>query len=157
MTSEQDRAWELMSKIDFCMLVTSPSDGLRSRPMSSIVKQEEGHVYFLTDARTAKDDEIAINNNILLAYGNGGSQFVSTSATARLSDDRMLIKRLWNPGAQAFWPSGPEDPNIVAIVATPTSAEFWDGPSGVVSSIKIAFALITGTTPDLGANSKVKL
>jgi general stress protein 26 len=147
----------MMRKIDYCMLVTNAGGRMRSRPMSSIVKQDEGYVYFLSDARTAKDDEIARDSQILLAYSNGSSQFVSAEATAQLSKDRALIKRLWNPGAQAFWPSGPDDHNIVAIIARPANAEFWDGPGSVVSSVKFAYALITGTAPDMGENSKVTL
>lgn len=155
MTTDQDRAWKLMSEIDFCMLVTNGSTGLRSRPMSSLVKQDEGYIYFLADQRAAKDDEISDNRTILLAYSNGTSQFVSASATANMSRDRDLVKRLWNPGAQAFWPTGPDDPNIVVIVARPSQAEFWEGPGSVVSSVRFAYALLTGTSPDMGKNSKV--
>ena len=157
MTDTRTRVWQMMAELDFCMLVTNSLAGLRGRPMSSIVKPEEGKIYFLSDQRTAKDDEIAARPEVLLAYGNGASQFVSTRAHAVLSSDRALIKRLWNPGAQAFWPEGPDGANVIAIVATPASAEYWDGNGGVLGSVKMAFALLTGTTPDLGDNSKVSL
>lgn len=157
MPADQDQAWAMMSEIDFCMFVTTSATKIRSRPMSSIVKKDEGCIYFLTDARAAKDDEIANNPNILLAYSDGASQFVSVEAKAELSSDRALIKRLWNPGAQAFWPSGPDDINIIAIVARPSFAEFWDGPGNVVSTVKFVYALVSGTKPDMGQNSKVNL
>lgn len=82
MSDTRTRAWQMMAKLDFCMLVTSAPGGLRSRPMSSIVKSEEGKIYFLSDERASKDDEIASHPDILLNYGNGSSQFVSTRANA---------------------------------------------------------------------------
>jgi general stress protein 26 len=153
--SQQTRAWQLMKKLDFCMLVTHASGGLHARPMSSIVKPDVGKIYFLSDVRSAKDEEIASNPDVLLAYGNGSSQFVSTSAQASISNDRGLIRELWNPGAQAFWPNGPEDPNVIAIVATPVRAEYWEGSA--LSSVKFVFAMLTGTKPDMGENAKVRL
>lgn len=157
MENERARAWALMKDLDFCMLVTQPAAGMRARPMSSIVKQDEGRIYFLTDATAAKDEEIVANRNILLAYGDGKAKFVSTRATAMISNDRALVRRLWNPGAQAFWPQGPEDPMIVTIVATPSDAQYWDGPGAVLRAVRFAAALATGRSADMGEEAKVKL
>ncbi len=157
MASSLDQVWKMMEKLDFCMFVTQAPSGLRSRPMSSVVKKDEGRIYFLTEASSAKDDEIAASPNVLLCYGDGASQFVSTAGTAAVSNDRALIEQLWNPGAQAFWPNGPKDPNVIAIVVRPASAEYWDGHGTVVSSVKFAVALLTGTSPDMGSNHKVAL
>jgi general stress protein 26 len=156
-SEDQTRVWDLMNDLDYCMLVTQTTNGLRSRPMSSIVKHDEGKIYFLSDTNGAKDDEIAQNPQILLAYANGSNKFVSTTATATISSDRELIKRLWNPGAQAFWPEGPDASNIVVIVAQPTGAEYWDGSNALVSTVKFAMAIVTGTKPAMGDSEKVIL
>lgn len=157
MSDDQARAWQMMAELDFCMLVTKPANGLRGRPMSSIVKEDEGKIYFLSDVHGAKDEEIAKDPHILLCYGDGKSKFVSTAAAATLKTDRALVERLWNPGAQAFWPKGPSDANVVVIEAIPTQAEYWDGAGTIVSSVKFAFAVLTGTTPTMGDNAKVGL
>jgi general stress protein 26 len=157
MNDHQKRAWQMMSDLDFCMFVTHPGSELRGRPMSSIVKQDEGRIYFLSDTRSATDEEISRNSQVLLCYGGGQGPYISTSVSVTISSDRALIKRLWNPGAQAFWPDGSDDPNVIAIVATPTGAEYWDGSGGVINSVKFAFALLTGSTPDMGVNAKVVL
>jgi len=157
MKDDQTRAWDLMSAIDYCMLVTQAGDGLHARPMSSIVKPDEGKIYFLSDASSTKDEEIANNPDILLAYSNGSSKFVSAMASASASHDRALIDRLWNPGAQAFWPKGPSDPSVIAIIAVPTHAQFWDGSNAAVSTVRFAIALMTGTKPDPGETAKVVL
>jgi general stress protein 26 len=62
-----DRIWELMKKIGFAMLVTRDGDKLRARPMSAYLERENNAIYFLTDARHHKDEEIAANPSINLS------------------------------------------------------------------------------------------
>ncbi len=156
MTDKTERAWELMRKLDYCMLVSDGPSGLRSRPMSSIVKPEEGAVFFLSNATADQVAEIEANPQVLLAYGDGKT-FVSAIGEAGLSRDRSLIARLWNSGAQAFWPEGPERSDVVVISVAPSAAEYWEGDNALVSVAKMATAIATRSTPDLGDNAKVRL
>ena len=71
---DQDRVWELMKKIGFAMLVTHDGDKLRARPMSAFLERENNTIYFLTDARRHKDEEIARNPGINLSCDDGGRQ-----------------------------------------------------------------------------------
>jgi general stress protein 26 len=157
MDDKTTHVWDMMKAIDYCMLVTSSGDGIRSRPMSSIVRQDEDAIYFITEAESEKVSDVQNHDEVLLNYSNGSSQFVSAMATARISRDRALIKRLWNVGAQAFWPEGPDTAKVVIITASPHAAEYWDSPSGVISAAKMAIALVRRTTPDLGENQKVRM
>lgn len=157
MTHDQDRAWSLMAKVDFCMLVTRTGAGMRGRPMSSVVKPEEGRIYFLAHVSAIKDDEIAADPNILLAYGDGKSTFVSARCTAIVRADRELVRRLWSTGAQAFWPQGPEDPDLIVIEATPRDAEMWESPNALARAVNFAVALATGTEARMGTDTKVAL
>lgn len=156
MTDGTAKVWDLIDKIDFCMLVTTGRSGaLRGRPMSSIGKRDENRIYFLTHADAgAKDDEVAASPAVHLGYSNGRAH-LSVSGDAALLTDRALIERLWNPGAQAFWPEGPSTPGLTVIAVTPNAAEYWDGPNALVALVKFASALATGNTPDFGDNKKV--
>ncbi|RBO86827.1 pyridoxamine 5'-phosphate oxidase family protein, partial [Pseudochrobactrum asaccharolyticum] len=51
----------------------------------------------------------------------------------------------------AFWDSA-DDPNIRLIVVSPNRAEFWDGPNSLTAAVKMMFASVTGSKPDLGDN-----
>lgn len=155
--SHENRVWEMMREIDFCMFTTKSGQGLRARPMSSIVKPEEGRIYLLSDRNGGKDEELENNPQVCLCYSNGGSKFVSLSGHATITSDRALIESLWNPGAQAFWPEGPHDPNVYAISITPVNAEYWDGNAGLIAAAKMIWSIATGTKPDLGDNQKVNL
>ena len=152
-----DRAWELMKKIGFAMLVTRDGDKLRARPMSAYLERDNNAIYFLTDARRHKDDEIARNPNVNLSFADAGSQkYVSVSGTAAVSNDRAKIKQLFSTPAKAWWDSA-DDPNIRVLKISPEDAEFWDSPGTVISYVKMAAAAVTGTRPNIGENRKVAI
>ena len=78
-----ERAWELMKKIGFAMLVTHDGDKLRARPMSAFLERDNNAIYFLTDARRHKDEEIARNPGVNLSFADAGDQkYVSVTGTA---------------------------------------------------------------------------
>lgn len=154
---DQDRAWDLMKKIGFAMLVTRDGNKLRARPMSAYLARDENMIYFLTGARHHKDEEIARNPQVNLSFADAGSQtYVSLTGTAAVSNDRNKIRDLFTTTAKAWWDSA-EDPNIRLLKITPDDAEFWDSPGTVVSYVKMAAAAVTGTRPDIGDNRKVSM
>ncbi len=154
---DTDRAWDLMKKIGFAMLVTRDGDKLRARPMSAYLERDENAIYFLTDARRHKDEEIARNPGINLSFANASDQkYVSVTGTAVVSNDRAKIKELFSTPAKAWWSSA-DDPDIRILKITPDDAEFWDSPGSVISYVKLAAAAMTGSRPDLGDNRKVAL
>jgi general stress protein 26 len=152
-----ERVWELMKKIGFAMLVTRDGDKLRGRPMSAYLQREDNAIYFLTDARHHKDEEIARNPQTNLSFADAGSQkYVSVSGTAIISNDRAKIQQVFSTPAKAWWDSA-EDPNIRVLKITPEDAEFWDSPGTLTSYVKMTAAAITGARPDLGDHHKVAL
>lgn len=152
-----DRAWELMEKIGFAMLVTRDGDKLRSRPMSAYIERENNAIFFLTDARRHKDEEIARHPGINLAFADSSAQkYVSVTGNAAVSNDRAKIKELFTTPAKAWWDSA-EDPNIRVLKFTPDDAEFWDSPGTVISYVKMAAAAVSGTRPEIGENRKVSM
>ena len=152
-----DRAWELMKKIGFAMLVTQDGGKLRARPMAAYVEREANTIYFLTDARRHKDEEIARNPSINLSFADAGNQkYVSVSGTASVSNDRAKIKQLFSTPAKAWWDSA-DDPNIRVLKIAPEDAEFWDTPGSVISYVKMATAAMTGSRPEIGNNRKVSM
>lgn len=142
-----ERAWELMKKIGFAMLVAHDGDKLRARPMSAYIERDNNAVYFLTDARRHKDEEIARNPGVNLSFADAGSQkYVSVTGN----------KQLFSTPAKAWWDSA-DDPNIRVLKITPDDAEFWDSPGSVISYVKMAAAAVTGTRPEIGDNRKVAM
>jgi general stress protein 26 len=154
---DTDRVWDLMKKIGFAMLVTRDGDKLRARPMRAFLDRDNNAIYFLTDARRHKDEEITRNPAVNLSFANASDQkYVSVTGTAAVSNDRAKIKQLFSTPAKAWWDSA-EDPNIRVLKVMPDDAEFWDSPGSVISYVKMAAAAVTGTRPDLGDNRKVAM
>jgi general stress protein 26 len=152
-----DRAWNLMDKIGFAMLVTRDGGNLRARPMRAFVAREDNAISMLTDARRHKDEEIARDPGINLSFADAGDQkYVSVTGTAAVSNDRAKIKELFSTPAKAWWDSA-DDPNIRVLKVSPHDAEFWDTPGSVISYVKMAAAAMTGTRPDIGTNRKVAI
>ena len=152
-----DRAWELMTRIGYAMLVTRDGDRLRGRPMTAYVEREENAIYFLTDARQHKAEEIARSPAVNLSFADTGVQrYVSIAGRAVVTDDRDKIRELFSAPALAWWKSA-DDPDIRLLKVTPEEAEFWDSPGKLVAYAKMAAAVVTGTHPQIGGNRKVAM
>jgi general stress protein 26 len=157
MADDTDRVWTLMEKISICMLSTRDGEQIRSRPMGAYVRRQDNAVYFLTDVRRHKDDEIQKFPSVCLAFADAsGQKYVSMTGRAAVSNDRGKIRELFSTPAKAWWDSA-DDPNIRVLKVTPNDAEYWDSPGTVVSYIKMAAAAATGTRPEIGDNRKVAM
>lgn len=155
--NDLDRVWELMEKISICMLANWNGRELHARPMGAYLRHEENAIYFLTDTRHHKDDEIAQYPKVCLSFADtSGQKYVSLSGDVAITNDRSKITELWSTPAKAWWDS-PDDPNIRVLKVTPQDAEYWDSPGTVVSYVKMAAAAMTNTRPDLGENRKVAM
>lgn len=155
MAADIDRVWDLMKKISICMLATWDGRELHARPMGAYVRREEDAIYFLSDVRRHKDDEIKQYSKVCLAFADtSGQNYASLAGHAEVSSDRAKIRELWGTPAKAWWDS-PDDPNIRVLKVTPAEAEYWDAPGKTLAYIKMATAAMTGHRPDMGENRKV--
>jgi general stress protein 26 len=154
--SHLDRVWEVVGKVGVCMMTTHFADGLRARPLEARADRDENVIWFLSDRRGAKDDEIEAYPSICLTFIDPKEKvYLSISGTASAARDPERAKNLWNKEQQAWWPKGPSDPNVLVIAFRPQRAEIWDGPaSSAIASYEFAKARATGTRPNLGENRK---
>ena len=99
-----ERVWDLMEKISICMLTTWDGNNLHSRPMDAHSRPADNAVYFLTDVRHHKDEEIERYPKLVLAFAdNSGHNYASVSGAAAVLNDRASSR---NCGSQATRPSG---------------------------------------------------
>jgi general stress protein 26 len=155
--TDTDRVWSLMDKIGFCMLSTHDGEDIRSRPMAAHVERDANAIYFLTDANSHKDEEVARDSAVGLAFADPDDQkYVSLTGRAEVSNDRAKIKDLWSTAAKAWWKSA-DDPSIRVLKVTPKDAQYWDSPGTVVSYIKMAAAAVSDARPDIGRKAKVQM
>jgi general stress protein 26 len=159
MTRDVERVWEIMEEISICMVTTHAGGTLRARPMHAIPDRDEGCVWFITDNRGAKDDEIASAPDLCLTFADiADNTYLSVSGRAEMVQSRPKAEELWTAEAQAWWPNGPGDPSIRVLRVVPEAGEYWDtrGSSFTVA-LKLTAARMTGRPPDLGEDRKVRL
>ena len=154
-----DRVWEIMEDIAVCMVTTHAGGRMRSRPMHAIPDQNAGCLWFITDQRGAKEDEIRAAPDVCLAFADTGSNtYLSMTGRAEMLRDVAKAEELWGTEAQAWWPNGPADPDVRVLRVIPDWAEYWDTRGNSITvALKLAAARLSGSPPDLGDNSKVRL
>jgi general stress protein 26 len=155
--SEVSRVWNLMKEIELCMMVTSAGKRLRARPMAAQLRENDNEIWFLTDRRGGKDNEVDKDSQVCLAFSDGSKKFVSCSGSITVSNNRDDIEAAWGPWAKAYWPDGPDDPNVLALCFVPEHAEIWEGHGAAAATIKMISAVATGSRPDMGDNTKVRM
>lgn len=151
-----DRVWEMIASIDIAMLVTRWSQGLRGRPMSTIPTPEKGLIYILTEMNSPAAKDIGDNDAVFLSY-QGRGDHVALQGKARVNPDKGLVKDLWNPGAELYWPNGPEAHDVVVLEIDPGHADVWDGPGLIGGIASIVSAAVQRRPPDMGERGEVDL
>lgn len=138
---------KLLKDIRIAMLTTVDDDGsLHSRPMATQEMDPDGILWFFTEAHSGKVHELDRDRHVNVSYSKPDDQvYVSVSGTARVVRDTAKAKQLWNPMLKAWFPNGPEDPDVALLRVDVAKAEYWDSPSSaVVHLIGFAKAIATG-------------
>lgn len=163
-TGDQDtkaKVHELIKDVNFAMLVTrGPDDRMHARPMSTSKAEFDGTLWFFADIRSGKIRDLEADPKVLVTYADeSDNAYVSITGRGSAVQDRAKIKELWSAGAKAWFPNGPEDPNVALIRVDVEDAEYWDSPSGtLVTLYGYAKSLATGKPPtEVAENKSVKL
>jgi general stress protein 26 len=158
-TQFQQRIWTALTDHKICMVSILVGGRIRTRPMSGYVDRENHRILFVTHSHTGPAEEIDPSQTVSIALSDEDHNFYATiECEAAKLDDRDLLKRIWSPLVGAWFPNGPDDPDVTLLAFSPISAEIWDGPSsGVVIAFKLATAKILGRTPDLGVNTTIDM
>ncbi|MFL6797259.1 MAG: pyridoxamine 5'-phosphate oxidase family protein [Xanthobacteraceae bacterium] len=151
-----NRVWEIIDKVGVCMLVTSSASALRARPLEARPERESGLIWFITDLRSGKEQEIEAEHDVCLIFIDKEDRaYLSLTARAEVRRDHAKARQIWKSNDGIWW-SGPEDPNACVLRVRPLVAELWDGPaSNAVMKLELAKAAITGAEPNIGQNRKV--
>lgn len=157
--SDFEKLREMIKEIDLCMLTTvDESDDLHSRPMSlNSDVDEEGNLWFFTSSNSHKASEIERTPNVNVSFIDTRKQhYVSISGMAELVHDKQKIKELWKPVLKAWFPDGPDQPDVALLKVTLRKAEYWDGPSSTIAqAVSFVSAIITGKQVEFGENKKL--
>jgi general stress protein 26 len=151
------RVWNILERHGVGMLTTQFAGGLRARPLEARPDRDIGAIFFVTDVRGLKDDEIEAEPDVgFVVIDESENAYLSISGRAEVTRDSILAARIWKKTDDVWWPGGPDDENVRVIRIEPTRAELWDGPKWkAVAMFEFAKARLSGEKPNLGENRKV--
>lgn len=130
------RVWEIIEKMRVGMLTTQFGGGLRARPLEARADRNAGIIWFVTDVRGAKDDEIGAAHDIGLVFiDEGDHAYLSITGRAFVTRDTTQTKNIWKKTDDTWFPDGPDDPNVRLLRLEPITAELWDGSSSAAGAV----------------------
>jgi len=150
------KLWELIGDIRFAMLTIRHGDGtLRSRPMTTQNEEKDrgGTLWFFASRRGEPVLDLQQSPGVNVAYAHTGKDaYVSVSGKARIVDDIERKRALFGTLAKAWFPGGPEDPDLALIAIDIEHAEYWDVKSSHLTQlVKMAASAFTGKQVRLDA------
>jgi len=117
------------------MFTTINEEGaLVSRPLAVQEVKDDGDMWFFTSANSSQVAHIRANPAVNVSFGQR-TEWVSVAGTAELVTDRQLIHDKWNQVVEAWFPDGPDTPEVVLLRVDSDSAEYWTSPGGTAATV----------------------
>lgn len=146
--------WALIEGSKVCMLSTIDGGLIRARPMKPYVDENAGEIRFITGLSSPKVEEIEDQQLAGLTFASG-DEFVSVSGHVRVTQDRELLRSLWDGDAARFY-SSPENPDVCVLIFVPTEAQYWDRSNRLEQAWQLLTSMVTrDPPPDLGEVRKI--
>jgi general stress protein 26 len=103
------RIWDIIENVGVCMLTTQCAGRLRSRPIEVRPDRERHLIFAVTNAHSAKLDEIESTPDIGLVFIDAkANAYLSVTARACVTRDIAKMKEIWRTTRRG----GPTDPPI---------------------------------------------
>ena len=155
-----DKLKKLVREINVCMFITNNNTDAQThtRPMATIEAEENGTLWFFTDVRSIKVEEVQQEKQVHLTYAHPGKEsYLDVWGGAIVVTDRQQIKAKWSPIVKAWFPAGEDDPNLALLKVTPRDCYYWEAETGrMVQFFKMATAAATGK-PQIADGAEGKL
>lgn len=105
-----DRIWAVIEKARVYMMATHFSGGMRVWPMEALPERDENVIYFLTDKRGLKDEEVEICPEVYLTFVDPNENvYLALTGDTFVSRDPDCARALWGR-QQDGWLSGARRP-----------------------------------------------
>ncbi|TMV90513.1 general stress protein [Thioclava sp. BHET1] len=129
--------WDALDSDRTVMLSRDGQGAASPRPMTAIVEEKPGPIWFFTARDSELLDGMRDGDAALFTFvDKGHTVFATVSGALTEADDRAVIDRLWNPFIAA-WYDGKDDPKLVLLRFDPKEAEIWDSGNSLVAGLKI--------------------
>ena len=155
-----EKLGKLIEGNDIAMLTTRIGDGrLLSRPLRVMDFDAEGALWFITDRNSHKAEEIRLQPQVNASFASAADNtYISIAGRASVVFDKARLSQLWSPAMMVFYPKGIDDPELCLLRVQAESAEYWDGPGGLVGqALYLALAAATRDPGVLSDNERMRI
>jgi general stress protein 26 len=149
---------ELIRDIRVALLTTIDRDGgFHTRPVQTLQVEADRTLWFFTDWRAPKVDELHHDVRVSLGYSHPEKNvYVAVSGSGSLLRDAQKAKQLWSIEQRAYYPKGPGDERLALLRVLIERAEYWIAPGRTSYVVAAMTAAITGTPAGvIGENRKI--
>ncbi len=144
MTDNKDlesKLWKSLKSDRTVMLGIDGAEDGHSRPMTAIVENESGPIWFFTGKPNGVVENLQNGHRAIAAFSSKGHDlFASIHGSLSTSNDRAVIDRLWNPFIAA-WFDGKDDPKLVLLRFDADHAQVWLNESNLLAGVKLLFGV----------------
>ena len=151
---------KLVEEINICMFITNTAgEQEHTRPMATIEVEDNGTLWFFTDVRSIKVEEVIMQREVHLVYAHPGKEsYLDVWGSASVITDRQQVVDKWSPIVKAWFPDGIDDPNLGLLKVQPVEAYYWESETGkMVQFLKMAASIVTGKRLAEGAEGSINL
>ena len=156
----KEKIASLVKGIHICMMNTAAKDGsIDSRPMALQNTPFDGTLWFLTRGSSGKVEEVQSDQHVTLTFADTSNQsYITLKGRASVSSDRAKVHELWNSMYKAWFPNGPDDPEVTVLRVDVSDGDYWEASSSkVLFYAKYALAAATGGQVPVGESGHVKV
>jgi general stress protein 26 len=151
---------KLVEEVRICMFITNNrnDEHEHTRPMANVAVDDDGSLWFFTDVRSIKVEEVASDRDVHLTFAHPGkNSYMDVWGKGSISTDRQLMKEKWSPVVKAYFPNGVDDPNLALLKVVPDDVYYWESETGkMMQYFKMATAAVTGN-PGIAKGAEGKL
>ncbi len=113
-TSDIRKLQQLITPIQIAMVNTVHASGqISSRPMGLQECDDEGNLWFITDERTTKVQELVENDHVTVTFSDEEMYtFVAVYGQGEIIKDSEKVNQFWSERMKRWFPEGPDDPHM---------------------------------------------
>jgi general stress protein 26 len=139
---------QLLEHFPIAFMVTISEGRAHARPLGVTGNSEEfdGTLWFITDRRSHKVEEIADGADTTLLFQNDErGTYAHMRGRATVVEDRQKLAELYTTDQRTWFPDGLDDPNMTLVRFDVDDAEYWDGHASMVrKAVAFAKSVVTG-------------
>ncbi len=144
--------WKTLKSDMTLMLGLVDAEESHTRPMTAMVEDDDGPIWFFTARDTSIVDALAEGGRAIATFASKNhGLFAAIHGDLVVDNDRAVIDRLWNPFIAAWYEGGKDDPKLVLLRLDPDHAQIWENASSLLAGIK----LLLGRDPKKDYRDKV--